>query len=581
MGLAAPAGILPCRDGHVLLIALEKAQWRGLRAAMGDPEWARPELFDDMWERGRNAELLYALLGDWTRGLGKEEIMAVCQANGCPATAVYTMADLADHPHLAARDAIVTLEHPALGRVRTLGAPILLPDCPGGPRTSAPLLGEAVQAEFRVSRALTEGMPGGVPRRGRSAAIDRGDGDRALPLAGLRVANFGWGLVGPTAGQLLAFLGAEVIKIESRSRPDIQRTIPPFHGGVPDPDRSIQNHAFWAGNRSVSLNLQTEEGRDLARQLVSLSDVVIENFGQGVMERLGLGYPVLRDVAPELIFASLASTGQSGPLAGLRTYGNSLASLSGLDSLTGHANGKLQAMENAYADPLGGVIGALAILLALHHRDRTGRGQHIDYAQLEGTMQLVGPMFLDHTINGRVAGPIGNRHPVGAMAPHGVFPCRGRDRWIAIAVATDAEWRALVNAVGDETWARDPLLAERAERVAQVERIHSRLAEWTRDFDRDVLASHLQDLGVAASPVCDVSDLLDHPHYRARGTFLEVEHPLGFRETIYGAYVKCSRTRPDIRPGPSIGQDNHFVLRELLGLTDTRYHALVEKRVIY
>jgi crotonobetainyl-CoA:carnitine CoA-transferase CaiB-like acyl-CoA transferase len=263
MGLAAPAGILPCRDGHVLLIALEKAQWRGLRAAMGDPEWARPELFDDMWERGRNADLLYALLGDWTRGLGKEEIMAVCQANGCPATAVYTMADLADHPHLAARGSLVTLEHAALGRVRTLGAPIRLPDCPGGPRTPAPLLGAAVQAEFQVSRVFAAGEPGAAaPPRGRSVAIDRGEGDRALPLAGLRVANFGWGLVGPTAGQLLAFLGAEVIKIESRSRPDIQRTIPPFHGGVPDPDRSIQNHAFWAGNRSVSLNLKTEEGRD-------------------------------------------------------------------------------------------------------------------------------------------------------------------------------------------------------------------------------------------------------------------------------------------------------------------------------
>jgi benzylsuccinate CoA-transferase BbsF subunit len=299
------------------------------------------------------------------------------------------------------------------------------------------------------------------------------------------------------------------------------------------------------------------------------------------MERFGLDYPALREVAPALIFASLASTGQSGPLAGLRTYGNSLASLSGLDSLTGHADGRLQAMENAYADPLGGVIGALAILLALHHRDRTGRGQHIDYAQLEGTMQLVGPMFLDYTINGRVAGPIGNRHPVGAMAPHGVFPCRGLDRWIAIAVATDAEWRALANAVGDEIWARDPALAERAGRVAQVERIHSRLAEWTRDFDRDALASQLQDLGVAASPVCDVSDLLDHPHYRARQTFIEVEHPLGFRETIYGAYVKCSRTRPDVRPGPSIGQDNEFVLRELLGLSDARYRELVEKRVIY
>ena len=580
MGLAAPAGILPCRDGHVLLIALEKAQWRGLRAAMGDPEWARPELFDDMWERGRNADLLYALLGNWTRGLGKEEIMAACQAHGCPATAVYTMADLADHPHLLARAAITTLEHPALGRVRTLGAPIRLPDCPGGPRTPAPLLGQHAPAVFQTSRAIVGDAAATARSATTSGAVAGGVGDRALPLAGLRVANFGWGLVGPTAGQLLAFLGAEVFKIESRSRPDIQRTIPPFHAGVPDPDRSLQNHAFWAGNRSVSLNLKTDEGRDLAKQLVSRSDVVIENFGRGVMERLGLGHAALREVAPQLIFASLASTGQTGALAGLRTYGNSLASLSGLDSLTGYADGKLQAMENAYADPLGGVIGALAILLALSHRDRTGRGQHVDYAQLEGTMQLVGPMFLDYTMNGRIAGPIGNRHPAAAMAPHGIFPCRGHDRWIAIAVATDAEWQALAGALGDEAWARDPELAKRAGRFAQIERLHSQLAAWTRFLDRDALAARLQALGVAASPVCDVSDLLDHPHYRARQTFVEVDHPLGFRETIYGAYVKCSRTQPEIRPGPSIGQDNDFVFRELLGLSEERYRELVARGVI-
>lgn len=592
MGLAAPAGILPCRDGYVLLIALEKAQWHGLRAAMGDPEWARPELFDDMWERGRNADLLYAMLGDWTRDLDKEEIMAVCQANGCPATAVYTMADLEGHPHLVGRHAIVEIEHPALGRVRTLGAPIRLPDCPGGPLEPAPLLGQhtgegltpwpalaraPIDRATPTDRAEVAGSTG--PRWGASDGA--ASADRALPLAGLRVANFGWGLVGPTAGQLLAFLGAEVIKIESRARPDIQRTIPPFHAGVPDPDRSIQNHAFWASNRSVSLNLKTEEGRALARRLVSLSDVVIENFGLGVMDRFGLGHSALREVAPDLVFASLASTGQSGPLAALRTYGNSLASLSGLDSLTGHVDGKLQAMENAYADPLGGVIGALAILLALHHRDRTGRGQHIDYSQLEGTMQLVGPMFLDYTLNGRVAGPIGNRHPVGAMAPHGVFPCRGEDRWIAIAVASDAEWQALASAVGGEAWARDPRLAARAGRVARLDEIHTKLGSWTRQFERDDLSARLQGLGIAASPVCDVSDLLDHPHYRARQTFIEVEHPLGFRETIYGAYVKCSRTRPDVRPGPAIGQDNDFVLRGLLGLSQASYDELVERRVIY
>lgn len=575
MGLAAPAGLVACRDGHVLVIALEKAQWRGLRTAMGDPDWARPEIFDDMWERGRNADLIYALLAQWARDRSKEEIMAVCQANGCPATAVYTMADLAKHPHLEARAALVELEHPRLGRVRSFGAPIRLPDCPGGPRRAAPLLGEHGDSGF-AERPESSRAGRRAGARGANTAADR-----ALPLAGLRVANFGWGLVGPTAGQLLGFLGADVIKIESRSRPDIQRTIPPFWQGIPDPDRSLQNHAFWAGNRSISLDLKSDEGRALARDLVARSDIVIENFGRGVMERFGLDAASLCARDPRLVFASLSSTGRFGSLAGLRTYGNSLASLAGLDSLTGHADGRLQAMENAYADPLGGVIGALAILLALAHRERSGRGQTIDYAQLEGVLQLVGPTFLDYVLNGRVGGALGNRHPVAAGAPHGVFPCRGVDRWLAIAVLSDVDWSGLVDAMGRPDWALAPAYAGRAGRVAGIGPLHACLAEWTRGFERDALASRLQSFGVAASPVCDVSDLLDHPQYRARGTFVEVEHPLGFRETIYGAYVKCSRTRPAIRPGPAIGQDNEAVFRGLLGLSAERYRDLVARRIIH
>lgn len=196
-------------------------------------------------------------------------------------------------------------------------------------------------------------------------------------------------------------------------------------------------------------------------------------------------------------------------------------------------------------------------------------------------MQMVGPAFMAHALGGRAPGPIGNRHPLGAMAPHGVFPCAGEDRWISIAVATDAEWRGLVAAMGDPEWARDPELAGVAGRRARLDEVHERLAAWTRPFDDYALTTTLQRHGVAAAPVLDVSDLLRDPHYRARGTFLEVQHPLGFRETIYGAYVKTSRTEADVRPGPAMGQDNAHVFRELLGIPETRYAELVAAQVIY
>ncbi len=404
---------------------------------------------------------------------------------------------------------------------------------------------------------------------------------KALPLKGIRVANFGWVWAGPVVGQTLGFLGAEVYKIESRARIDLTRMLPPFAGGVRDPDRSLSNHAAWAGNGSVTLNLKKPEAQELARQLIGKCDAVVENFGPGAMAKMGLGYEVLRALKPDLVMLSMPAAGLSGPLKNVRTYGLSLSSITGLDSLTGYVGGPPLPFENAFADPYNGVMGAFAILAALTYRDRTGSGQHIDYSQQEAVMQMVGPAFMDYAINGRVAGPKGNRHPVDAAAPHGVFPCAGEDRWISIAVASDEEWTGLVAAMGKPEWAAAAELAGAAQRREHIDMLHERLAAWTQGFDDYKLAHLLQSYGVAAAPVLNVADLLRDPHYRARGTFIEVQHPLGFKETIYGAYVKTSRTEVDVQPGPRMGRDNDFVFRELLGVAEERYQRLMEEQVIY
>ncbi|MDP3767226.1 MAG: CoA transferase, partial [Dehalococcoidia bacterium] len=255
---------------------------------------------------------------------------------------------------------------------------------------------------------------------------------KALPLDGIRIANFGWVWAGPMVGQTLSFLGAEVYKVESRARIDINRTLPPFAEGVRDPDRSLQNHAVWAGNGSITLNLKKPEARGLALQLVAKCDVVVENFGPGAMAELKLGYEELRAVKPDLVMLSMPAAGLSGPLRDVRTYGMSLTSLTGLDSVTGYSGGPPVPVENAFSNPFNGIMGAFAVLAALTYRDRTGKGQHIDYSQHEAVMQMMGPAFMDYVLNGRVAGTKGNRHPLGVAAPHGVFPCAGDDRWVSI-----------------------------------------------------------------------------------------------------------------------------------------------------
>ena len=401
------------------------------------------------------------------------------------------------------------------------------------------------------------------------------------PLEGLRIANFGWVWAGPVVGQTLSFLGAEVYKIESQARIDMTRTLPPFGEGIRDPNRSLSNSACWAGNGSVTLNLKKPEAIVLAKELIGHCDVVVENFGPGVMDTLGLGYEALRAVRPDLVFFSMPAAGLYGPLRDIRTYGLSLTSTTGLDSLTGYEDGPPIPMENAFSDPFNGILGTFAILVALRHRDRTGRGQHVDYSQQEAVMQMVGPAFMDYAINGRVARPLGNRHPLDAGAPHGVFPCAGDDRWISIAVETDEEWVGLVRAMEAPDWAAGAELATCEGRRRNIGSIHEQLANWTAGFDDQELAARLQEVGVAAAPVLNVADLLENPHYRARETFIEVEHPLGFRETIYGSYVKTSRSDVEVRPGPVIGQDNEQVFQGLLGIPEERYRVLVEEQVIY
>jgi crotonobetainyl-CoA:carnitine CoA-transferase CaiB-like acyl-CoA transferase len=570
MPLAAPATILPCKDGYVWMLALERAQWRGLVRAMGDPEWAQLELFDDMFSRAQNADVIYPLLEEWTRAHTKQEIMNLCQDNACPSSAVFTVEDVARHPHLEERGFLVEIEHPVLGSVRTLGAPVLLPRSPGGPRAPAPLLGQH-----------DDDANAGWSGEARARGAGLGPAGALLPLDGVRVANFGWGWLGPVAGQTLSRLGAEVYKVESRVRVDINRTIPPFAGGVSDPDRALQNHAGWAGNGSITLDLKKSEGQELARRLVAVCDVALENFGAGVMGRLGLDWETLREVNPGLVMVSMPAAGLFGALSSVRTYGMSLSSITGLDSLTGYHGGPPIPMENAFADPLGGVIGAFAALLGLHYRQRSGEGQHVDFSQQEGVVQLVGPAFMDFVLNGRVAGPIGNRHPTGAVAPHGVFPCAGEDRWISLVARDDAEWRGLCTAMGDPAWTADAAFADGPARVAHIDDLHGRLAGWTRTHDDYALAERLQGLGVPAAPVLDVADLLRDPHYAGRRTFIEVEHPLGFKETVYGHYVKSSRGEPPYRPGPSMGTDNDHVFRELLEISSARYEELVKQRVIY
>ena len=304
-----------------------------------------------------------------------------------------------------------------------------------------------------------------------------GLGKRGLPLAGMRVVDFSWAVAGPVTTKLLALFGAEVIKIESRVRIDGGRLGTPFLEGKPGINKSgyFANHN--TSKRSIRLDLSKPEAKEIAKRLAAVADVVAESFSAGVIERQGLGYEELCKVKADLVMISLTMQGQTGPFASHVGFGRTLAGLAGFDHLTGWPASNPAGPNQPYTDLVVPWFAASAVVSALRRRDRTGQGQYLDLSQLEAALHFLAPSLLDYTANGNVQERAGNRVP--GAAPHGVFPCAGDDRWVAVAVNCDAEWRSLCAAMGQESLADDPRFATLLARKEHEDALEAIVAAWT------------------------------------------------------------------------------------------------------
>ena len=410
------------------------------------------------------------------------------------------------------------------------------------------------------------------------------------PLDGLRVLDFGWVAVGPVIGSLLAEMGAEVIKIESSRRLDYCRLLPPTPSVRREqPDRTpvaadldmvSMFHNYNRGKLGITVDLRHPGAPALLRRLVARSDVVLENFSPGVLRRIGLHYEALREVRPDLVMISCSAAGQDGPWSELKTFAPSLSSLAGLEVLIGYPGERvLGALAYGYADPSNAHHGALAVLAALWHRQRTGQGQYIDMSQLEATVGLTVEPLMDWFMNGRVWGRQGNDHL--SMAPHGHYPCRGDDAWVSIAVEDDGAWTRLVAALGDVPWAREPRFAALAGRRAHLAELDARLAEWTRERTGWEATEILQRAGVAAFPVYGLDEQAADPHFQARGLMARPEHPRIGPMQVYAHPIKLGATPGGVTAtAPMLGEHNDHVFRELLGLSAVEIERLRAEGVI-
>lgn len=408
------------------------------------------------------------------------------------------------------------------------------------------------------------------------------------PLEGYRILDFGTAWAGPQVGQILADLGAEVIKIESRKKMDGARLGRPIVsedivGGDAGkwPDMQPVFHGLNRNKLSFTVDVKNPQGLNIIKQLVKISDVVSDNYSPGVMARLGLDHKSLTAIKPDIISISLTGCGESGVLSNAILYAPSIISLGGLTSLIGYygEDKPLQVMS-AYGDANASIHGAFAVLIALWHREITGQGQHIELAESEAVLSLLGEAIMEYTMNGSYLIPQGNYHPT--MCPHGAYPCKGKDKWIAIAVKTDDDWQNFCQAMQHQEWMEDPRFIDGYSRLSNRGELDKLITTVTINYTSYELAEILQKANVAATPVMNIEEQYIDPHYRYRNTYVEIEHPLVGMELLPGVPFRLSKTPGDIRrPAPSLGEHNDYVLGELLNWSPNDIKELIQRRVIY
>jgi len=393
-----------------------------------------------------------------------------------------------------------------------------------------------------------------------------------LPLTGVKIADFSWVGAGPRATKDLADLGATVIKIESRKRLDLGRLSPPFAHDKPDPDGS----AFFAitntSKLGVTIDLSRPEGIALAKRLVAWSDVVVENFGPGFMDRIGLGHDVLAALRPGLIQVSVSVAGRTGPMGKLRGYGNSAAALSGLAAMSGWADRDPHMPPFAYGDVIAPMFASVAVLSALEHRRLTGEGQHIDISQVEPLVHVLSDEYARFQSGEEVRN--GNRGH--GMAPCGIFPARGHDQWVCITVRSDGEWSALAALSGID----DPAYALTAGREAGADALEAALGTWTRGHNKHELADLLAAHGIPAEAVADGRDVFTDPELLDSGHFAEVDHPVLGRCDMPAIPMRFSGATTRCGPSPLLGQDNAHVFTDILGISPDELAALAADGVL-
>jgi len=416
------------------------------------------------------------------------------------------------------------------------------------------------------------------------------------PLAGVRVLDLSRVWSGPLATRMLADMGAEVIVIEATLSRGMNRTtlelmrqmykqgqrLSVYADGDPGDEpwnRMGLYNDFHRNKLGITLDLNKPEGKEVFKRLVKISDVVLENYTPRVMTNFGLDYPVLQELNPRIIMISMPGYGMDGPYRDYPAYGTTLEQHAGFSSIMGYLDSGPYRTQSTYPDPVAAINAASAVMIALWYRRRTGKGQYIDLAQIEGATSLLSDIMLDYAMNRRQPQRLGNRHP--RMVPHGCYRCRGEDKWVAISVATDEEWQAFITAMGDPPWTREARFSGQLSRWHNQDELDKLIEEWTTRHEHYEVMHLLQRAGVAAGAVLNAKELVSDPQLRERGYFIEATHPKAGTRLYPGLPFKLDKMPASFhRPAPCIGEHNEYILGKLLGLSREEIAKLEQEQVI-
>lgn len=535
-GQPYPRTLYRCRDGYFAIQCGETRHWRSLLEMIGQPELADHPLFANRFAANdAHGDACDALIEPWFLQRTKADILDACLTHRIPGAPVYDIADVVSHPHLAARGCF----HDIVVGSRRLRLP-----------------GSPCQALSRTADDTS-------PRATKASAA----GDQRKPLRGVRVVDFGWVWAGAVPGHILADLGAEVIKIESARPLDYMRQGRPIVGTAKDPEQNPMFANVNRGKLSLRIKLDHPAARKVLLDLVATSDVVIENFSPGVMQKFGLAYDDVRQVRPDVVMCSMSAVGQTGPLRTIRTYATMIAGLSGLDAQVRYPGERVLGSQSSYADPNASLHAVFGILAALWRRQHTGAGACIDLSQWEAAVAVMGEYLVRHALGDEGAGS--------ERAPYGHYPVAGPDEWIAIAVTTDAQWQALTRVLDHPAWTRDAGYGTNAGRVAARARLDHQLAQTTCGHAGPELAQRLLAAGVPAAPLLRAEDLVSNEQFVRRRLFEPVAHPVLGELPVYRLPWQVDGEPLPI-PGraPLLGEHQRDVLQTILSYPDERVAAL-------